>query len=69
MSIRIKFAKRVLELRKEQGLSQANFAIKVDVDRTTISKIELARRNVSIDTTGKIANGLDVDVAFLFIDK
>ncbi|NQY11722.1 MAG: helix-turn-helix transcriptional regulator [Flavobacteriales bacterium] len=69
MSIRIKFAKRVLELRKEQGLSQANFAIKVDVDRTTISKIELARRNVSIDTMGKIANGLDVDVAFLFIDK
>lgn len=49
---------RIRTLRNETGLSQEDFAKKVDLDRTYISDIERGERNVSILNLYKIAKGL-----------
>jgi transcriptional regulator with XRE-family HTH domain len=63
------FAKNLKQLRKEQELSQEQFAHKANLDRSTVSKIELCKRNVSIDTVAKIAVALDVKVTKLFYEN
>jgi len=54
---------QIRALRKEKGLSQEEFALKAEVDRSYIGGIERGERNVSFLTLVKIANCLDCDVA------
>ena len=59
--------KRIRELRNERiGLSQENFARKIEMDRTYFASIELGKRNVSIINIKKIADGLGVSLSELF---
>ncbi len=63
-----KIGNRIRELRKETGLSQEKFAAKIGMDRTYFASVELGKRNISIVNLEKIADGLDVSLAELFLN-
>jgi len=60
------FGKRVQELRKNTGLSQEKFALKIEMDRTYLATVESGKRNISLLNIEKIANGLGVSISTLF---
>lgn len=63
-----KIGNRIRELRKETGLSQEKFAAKIGMDRTYFASVELGKRNISIVNLEKIAVGLDISLAELFLN-
>jgi restriction-modification system regulatory protein, putative len=62
----LSFGKIVRKLRMETGLSQEKFALKIGMDRTYFSSVELGKRNISLLNIIKIANGLDISIGKLF---
>ena len=62
-----KIGKRIRELRKETGLSQEKFAAKIGMDRTYYASVELGKRNISIINLEKIAQGLGMSLANMFL--
>ena len=56
---------RIKELRKETGLSQEKFALKIDMDRTYFATVESGKRNISLQNIEKIANGLNITIVAL----
>ena len=65
--IQVAFGKRIKELRKQTGLSQEKFALKIGMDRTYYASIESGKRNVSLKNIEKIASGFDISISRLFI--
>lgn len=63
-----KIGNRIRELRRETGLSQEKFAAKIGMDRTYFASVELGKRNISIVNLKKIADGLDISLAELFLN-
>ena len=59
-------ATRIKELRKQTGLSQEKFALKIDMDRTYYASVEAGKRNISIVNIKKIADGFNVSLEELF---
>lgn len=59
-------AANVYTLRKERGLSQTEMARLSGTKQPNISEIETADANVTVETLGKVAAALGVDVAELF---
>ena len=57
---------RIKELRKETGLSQEKFALKIDMDRTYFATVESGKRNISLQNIEKIASGLNITISELF---
>ncbi len=53
--------------RKLNGYTQEALAEKLDVDRTTVSKIELATSGVSVDLIFDIADLFEIPVEKLFV--
>ena len=51
----LEIAYRILELRKNKGLSQAELAKKVGTKQSNIARIEAGKQNFSISTLEKIA--------------
>ena len=66
--ILIEFGKRIKKLRKETGLSQEKFALKIGMDRTYYSSVESGKRNISLQNIEKIANGFEITISQLFND-
>lgn len=67
--IRIKFGKRIRDLRHEKGISsQMALALKAGLDRTYIGGIERGERNVALKNIEKLAKamGLSLDELFNF---
>lgn len=60
------FGKRVQYLRKQQGLSQEKFALRIEMDRTYLASVEKGNRNISLLNIQKIANGLEISIEELF---
>lgn len=60
------FGENLRAARKERGFSQESFALTVDLDRTYIGGIERGERNPGLKTVVRIADALELDVAFLF---
>jgi transcriptional regulator with XRE-family HTH domain len=54
-------AKNMRRLRAARGLSQEALAHDCGVNRTYLSAVERAERNVSIDNIARIARGLQVE--------
>ena len=57
---------RIQELRKQMGLSQEKFALKIEMDRTYYASIEAGKRNISVKNIKKIADGLGISISELF---
>ena len=57
---------RIKKLRKETGLSQEKFALKIDMDRTYFATVESGKRNISLQNIEKIAKGLNIAISELF---
>ena len=55
-------AKNMRRLRAARGLTQEALAHDCGINRTYLSAVERAERNVSIDNIEKIAKGLKVEV-------
>lgn len=60
------FGERIKKLRKETGLSQEKFALKIDMDRTYFATVESGKRNISLRNIEKIADGLGISISKLF---
>ncbi len=58
--------KRIKQLRKLRGLSQAELAEKVGLDSKHISRLEMSRNLPTLETLGRIADALAVDVRDFF---
>lgn len=63
---RLKFAKRVRELRNKSGLSQEELGFKANIHRTYIGSIERGEQNISIDNIDKLAKALKISVSKFF---
>lgn len=57
---------RIRKLRKNTGLSQEKFALKIGMDRTYYASVENGRRNISILNIKKIADGFSISISKLF---
>ncbi len=66
MDIKAEYGKKVKKIRKSRGVSQESLADLAGLDRTYISDIENGKRNVSIETIFKIADGLETTVVEFF---
>ena len=64
--IKEEVGKRIKELRMEKGLSQEDLALKSNLDRTYITYVENAKKNVTIETLYKITQALDVTLSEFF---
>ena len=60
--------KKIKALRIEKGLSQEMLAAMSGLDRTYITFIETAKKNVTVETLYKITSALDVTLADFFSD-
>ena len=65
MDVARRIGAKVRELRSAQGLSQEELAARANLDRTYISQVERAVKNVTIVSLDKIATGLGVTLAEL----
>lgn len=54
-------AKNMRQLRAARGLSQEALAHEAGINRTYLSAVERAERNVSVDNIARIAKGLGVE--------
>lgn len=64
MTDRERIGKRIAELRKEHGYSQARLAELTGLDGGHIARIELGRYNVGIDTLSKISDVFELMLDF-----
>lgn len=65
-TLKKQFGRRIQAFRKETGLSQEKFALKIEMDRTYYASVESGKRNVSLENIKKIADGLGVSLSKLF---
>lgn len=59
---------RVRKLRKSKGMSQEEFALEANLDRTYISDVERGARNISVKNLHKIARTLGISLSELLQD-
>lgn len=52
---------------KNTNLSQDEFATKVGLDRTYLSRIESGQKNITLETLSEICKGLGVTITEFFI--
>ena len=57
---------RIRALRKARHLTLRRFGLMIGMDRTYLSGVENGKRNPTVDTLSKIADGLDVPLIELF---
>ena len=66
---KVRIGKRIAELRKERGLSQAKLSQLANIDSANIGKIELGKYNPGLETLCKIADAMGVTLDFLPLEK
>lgn len=64
--IKIRFGRRVRELREARHLSQEELAFRAGLHRTYVSSLERGERNVALLNIERLAKALDVDICDLF---
>lgn len=69
MDVRAKFGANVRRLREARGLSQEAFGFAAGIDRTYVSGVERGKRNPSLVVAERFADGLDVPLYMLLMDK
>lgn len=68
MNVQRVFAENMKTLRNKRGLTQEELSEKSNLHRTYIGGIEQGRINVSLKNIGKIANALNTNPAFFFVN-
>ena len=58
--------KRIVNLREEHNLSQADLSYEAEIDLSTLSRLERGILNVSYITLYKIAKGFNISLKDLF---
>lgn len=66
MEIRKLIGNRILELRKDKGLSQEALANLAEVDRTYMTGVETGKRNISVKVLLKIITALGTNYRNFF---
>ena len=56
---------RILEKRRELGLSQEDLAGRTGLDRSFLSEIENGHKNISVNTLYRLAEAMNVSAAYL----
>ena len=69
LGIKVRFGRRLRELRLARGVSQEALAAKAGLHRTYVSSAERGERNVSLVNIERFARALDVDLCDLFGDS
>jgi transcriptional regulator with XRE-family HTH domain len=64
--ITTKLGSRIVKIRNEKGIRQVDLATFVNIDDSSLRKIESGRTNPTTRTLEKIANGLGVSIKDLF---
>lgn len=65
MKLRERVALNIQDLRRERGLSQEELALRAEVNRGYMGKLENAKYAASLDMLEKIARALNVDPSAL----
>lgn len=65
-NLKVKLGKRIKELRKTKGITQEMLAETINMDITSLSKIETGRNYPQSETIEKIAKALNLEVDKLF---
>ncbi len=68
MNLRQRFGARILELRHQNGLSQEGLSEKSGVGVQHLSSIENGRKEICLDSIGRLAIALGVSLAELMKD-
>ena len=63
--LQIQFGLRCKDLRLKSGYSQERFANLINMDRSYYASIEVGRRNVTLSSMKKIAEGLGIELSEL----
>lgn len=63
------FGRRVRLLRKREGLSQEQLALRCGLDRTYIGGVERGERNISLVNIAKVARAIGLSLRDLFDDE
>jgi transcriptional regulator with XRE-family HTH domain len=66
--VRVRFGKRLREVRTEKGISQEKLAELAGLHRTYVSSVERGERNISLVNIEGLANALGVKLAELMPD-
>jgi len=62
---RYEIGKRIVELRKEKGISQTQLAEAIGMKQPNLAHIEAGRFSTTIDVLERIAKALDVKLDFI----
>jgi transcriptional regulator with XRE-family HTH domain len=62
----LRFGRLVRRLRNARGLSQEALAVRADLSRDTVTRLELGTFSPSLETLTKVVAGLDSNLAVLF---
>lgn len=65
---KVRFGRRLRQLRKANRLSQEGLAERAGLDRTYVSSCERGRRNVSLLNIYRLAEALNTDPSLLLAD-
>jgi len=65
MDVKARLGHNLRRIRQSKGLSQEQFALEHDIDRTYISGIERGVRNPTVTVVEKIAKALGVSIGEL----
>ncbi len=66
-SQRLEIAYQILQLRKQQKLSQEELARKLDTTQSVVARMESGQQNFTTDTLKKIASALDRELKIEFV--
>lgn len=61
------FGKNLKKIRLEKGLSQVDLSSRMNVEKTSISRLENGRVNFTFLTVIRLAKVLEVDISHLFL--
>lgn len=62
----VNFGKKVKQIREAHDITQEELALRIDVDKSYIGRIERAERYVTLKVIIKIADALNIRVKDLF---
>lgn len=62
-----KFGEAVRKRRNECGLSKQSLSLMIGINRLTLRRIEAGEANPTLDVLRKLAGGLDISLAKLFL--